>query len=401
MKANLQEWIDRGIENYFPSKEIFLNMLQAKKKYSIYLGVDATGPLLHLGHSTNLFILRKLQDEGHKIIFLVGDFTAMIGDPTDKLSTRQPLSRKEVLKNALTYKKQAGKILNFSGKNPVIIKYNSRWLSKINFSQLINISSHLTVQQLISRDMFQERLKNGKTISLHEFLYPLMQGYDSVAMKVDMEIGGNDQTFNMLVGRDLAKKILKKDKIVLGTKLLINPKTNKKMMNKSEGSFISLLDNRDDMFGKIMSLPDECIMPCFNLCTDLSNDKILEIERKLKFGANPKDIKILLAKEIVKIYHSEKDASLAFENFSHIFSNKEIPYEVATYKPKNKKCEKLIEFLVQSKMASTKNEARRLIIQGAVKIDKEKITDIYDTICFHEGMIFQVGKRKFLKITLK
>jgi len=399
-KASINEWLERGVENIYPSSNYFSKILKSKKKISIYLGIDATGSQLHLGHSTNFFILRKLQDLGHKIIILVGDFTAMIGDPTDKMATRQPLTRKEVLKNCQTYQEQAEKILQFSGKNPVKIAFNSKWLSKLVFSDLVEIASHLTVQQLLSRDMFQKRLQEKKQIALHEFLYPLMQGYDSVAMEIDAEMGGNDQTFNMLVGRDLTKRILNKEKIVIATRLLENPKTGKKMMSKSEGDFIALNDSPQEMFGKVMSLPDENILPCFNLCTDLPTDEIRKIENDLKKGANPRDIKIKLANEIVAIYHSIEYAKNAEAEFNRIFKDKEIPFDIPVFKIKSGKCVGIIELLKITDLCESKGEARRILLQGGVRIDKSKITDVNGKICVHNGMIIQAGKRRFVKINL-
>jgi tyrosyl-tRNA synthetase len=252
----------RYIEKIYPSKKELKKILISGRRLTIYIGVDPTAPHLHLGHSTNFLLLKKFQQLGHKVIFLIGSFTAQIGDPGGRLNIRRPLSQKEVLGNCKGYKKQAGSILDFSlKKNPVQLKFNDQWLSKITLEQLIKLMTRMTVGQLIKREMFQRRIKEKKEIYLHEFLYPLLQGYDSVVMKVDIEMGGNDQTFNMMVGRKLVKDYLKKEKLVIATKLLVNPKTKRKLMSKSEGNFIALDDKPGQMYGKIMALPDEVILP--------------------------------------------------------------------------------------------------------------------------------------------
>jgi len=262
----------------------------------------------------------------------------------------------------------------------------------MSFDDVIRLSAHVTVQQMIIRDMFQERLKNGKSIGVNEFLYPLMQGYDSVAMKIDGEVGGNDQTFNMLVGRDLEKKLLNKDKLVFTTRLLVDAESGKKM-SKTEGGLISLSDSPQDMFGKTMALPDEAIIQVFIDCTYLKMTEIKEMEKALKSGANPRDLKLKLAYEIVKMYHSSEDAEKAKEYFISTFSKKEIPTEIPEIKPTNYD---IITVLTEAKICASKTQARQVIAQGGVKINDKKINDIATKVS--TGDVIQKGSRWFVKV---
>jgi len=383
---NLKRWVDK----IYPSEKEFLKALKTQK-LTIYHGVDPTAPGLHLGHSTNYLLLKKFQNLGHKIIILIGDFTAQIGDPTGKLSERKALTKKQVLKNAETYKSQISKILDFKSKiNPVQIKFNSKWYEKIKFADLMKLMANFTHGKMIKRNMFQQRLKKGQEINFIEFIYPMLQGYDSVAMNVDVEVGGTDQTFNMMAGRDLLKKYKKKEKFVITTKLLENPKTGKKLMSKSEGNYIALNDSPKDMFGKVMALPDEAIMHCFELCTEVS---LIEV-KKIK---NPKDAKARLAKEIITIYHSKKEAESAEKEFNKIFKEKKLPTEIPEIRIKEKKIN-ILDLLVKTKLAPSKSEAKRLILQKGVKIDGEVQKDWREVIEIKKGLIIQVGKRRFAKI---
>ena len=396
----IKEVLDNSkIERIYPSKSTLEKVLKSGKRLTIYHGIDPTGPQLHLGHSTNYFILRNLQKLGHKFILLIGDFTAMIGDPSDKSATRKPLTREQVLRNARGYKKQLGKILDFSSKtNPIEIKFNSSWLDKLTFRELAEISANFTVFQLLKRDMFQQRIKKGRTIGLHEFLYPIMQGYDSVAMDVDMEVGGADQMFNMLVGRDLMEKVKNKEKFVITTKLLIDPKTDKKIMNKSEGRYIALEDSAKEMYGKTMSLPDEVILTCLELCTEVPQEDLKKIKRELKSRMiNPRDAKARLAREIVTIYYSKTAAIKAEKEFNRIFKERKLPSQVKCYKL-NVKSLNILDLLIKTKLAPSKSEAKRLIKQGAVKLDNNIIKDWQQKITFSKKAILQVGKRRFIKL---
>jgi len=391
----INEIITRSISEIYPSKEEFKKVLNSGKKLRVYIGADATGSSLHLGHSTNFLLLEKFRKLGHEVIVLFGDFTARIGDPTDKDAARVKLSKKEVEEHIKSWKKQISKVVYFSGKNKSLIKKNSKWLSKINFEHLIELSSFFTVQQMMERDMFNKRLKENKPIYLHEFLYPLMQGYDSVAMDVDVEIGGTDQTFNMLAGRTLQKKINNKEKFVITTTLLENPLTGKKLMSKSEGSFIGLDDTPTAMFGKVMALPDEIIIQMFVDTTLVSSKEINEIKKALQKGDNPKDSKIKLAYEIVKIYHGEKKANQAKKDFISVFSGGAIPKDVPTYK--RNEGESIIESLFNAGVES-KTELKRLIQAGSIKnLDRDEIIKDWNAPT-KEGT-YKIGKHRFLKIT--
>ncbi len=388
----IEQCLNRWVDEIYPSKEKFLKELKSRK-LTIYHGVDPTAPDLHLGHSTNYLLLRKLQGLGHRVIILIGSFTAQIGDPTGKDSARKPLSKKQVLNNAKTYKKQIGKILDFTSKNNLVqIKFNDKWYEKMKISDFMNLMSHFTYGQMIKRNMFQQRLKKGQEINFIEFIYPMLQGYDSVAMDVDAEVGGTDQMFNMMRGRDMMRDYKNKEKFVITTKLLENPKTGKKLMSKSEGGYVALNDSAKEMFGKIMSLSDEAVIPCLNLCTTIPV-KDIESFKKL----NPRDAKVRLGKEIVKMYYSAKEAQKVAKEFEKIFKRKEMPSEIAEVKIKEKELN-ILDLLVKTKLVSSKSEAKRLVLQGGVKIDKKLKKDWQEKIKIKSGSVIQVGKRKFVKI---
>jgi tyrosyl-tRNA synthetase len=319
----IKEVLEKGVEKIYPSKEALEKVLKSGKRIRLYCGFDPTSPTLHIGNAIQIRKLAQFQKLGHEMIFLLGDFTGMIGDPTDKIAARRMLTRQQVKNNLKNYKKQASKILKFSGKNPAKIMFNSKWSDKLNFIKLIELASNFTVQQMITRDMFQERIKKHKPIYLHEFLYPLAQAYDSVAMNVDLEIGGNDQTFNMLCGRDLVKAVKNKEKFVLTTKLL-NDSSGKKM-GKTEGNIINLDEKPEEMFGKIMAWPDSLIIPGFELCTDLSLEEIDKIKKQKN---NPRDDKVRLAREIVSIHHSKLLAEKAEKEFNRLFREGKKPTNI-------------------------------------------------------------------------
>ena len=395
----IKETLDRWVEKIYPSKEEFEKLLKSGRKLTIYHGIDPTAPHLHLGHSTNFFLLKQLQKLGQKIILLIGDFTAQIGDPTEKSTTRKALTRKEVLKNCRTYQKQAGQILSFKSlKNPVELKFNSQWLSKLIPEEIIKLAANFTHSQVIKRDMFQQRIKKGKEIYLHEFLYPLLQAYDSVALNADVELGGTDQIFNMLRGRDLMKIYRNKEKFIIATPLLINPKTGRKLMSKSEGNFIALDDQPNVMFGKTMALPDEIILPCLRLCTEMPLEKTEEIEKSLRLRKiNPRKAKIILAREVVSIYHGKKAAEKAEKEFNRIFREKKLPTRIPEVQIREKTLN-ILDLLVKTKLASSKSQAKRLIFQKGVKIDGKIQRDWREVIQIKKGLLIQVGKRKFKKI---
>jgi len=389
----INELLTRGVENVYPSKEFLAARLKEGKQLTLYTGYDPTAPTLHIGHAITMMKLRQFQDLGHKIIMLIGDFTGMIGDPTDKTATRKQLTKKEVLENCKNYKAQASTILNFKGSNAVEVRYNSKWLAEMNFADILELSAHFTVPRLLERDMFQERLKEGKTVSLHEFLYPVMQAYDSVAMDVDGEVGGNDQTFNMLAGRTLMKDLKNKEKFVLTTKLLTDP-TGKKM-GKSEGNMIALSDAPEDMFGKVMSWSDGMIMGGFELCTKLPEEELVNIKKEMSSGANPRDLKLRLAEEIVKTFLGEKSAQKAKEYFVSTFSKKEIPTDIPEIKPS---AYDVSTVLVEAKICASKGEARRNIDQGGVRINEQKVEPGNYAAEVKAGDIVQKGSRFFVRV---
>ena len=393
----IEEILNRSVAEVLPTRQELKDVLLSGKKLRIYIGADATGPQLHIGHATNFMILEKLRQLGHEVIVLFGDFTALIGDPTDKSAARVRLTKAQVEANIKSWKEQIAPILDFKDrKNPAKILRNSKWLAKLKFTNLIDIAANFTVQRMLERDMYEKRIEEGKPIHLHEFFYPLMQGYDSVAMDVDLEIGGTDQTFNMLVGRTLQKNYNNREKFVLSTTLLVNPKTNKKLMSKSKGGFIALNDSSEQMFGKTMALPDEVIIQVFTDCTYLPLDEIKQMEKDLQSWANPRDLKMKLAHELVKIYHGGKAAGEAQANFVKVFSKKETPEEVKSFKVKSNK---LLEVLEETGLVTSKSEARRVVEQGGVKVDDNIVSDVNINLAAGEHLI-QKGKRFFVRVII-
>ena len=389
----IEEALTRGVEKVLPSKE-GLAKLMSQKKIRLYLGVDPTSPNLHLGHIIPLRKLQQFADLGHEAILLFGTFTAQIGDPSGRDERRKPLTPEEVEKNMADYKKQASKVLDFS---KVKVKRNGDWLSKFNFSDVAKLASRITVPRLLERDMFQERMKKGQEVWLNEFLYPLMQGYDSVAMDVDLEIGGNDQTFNMLVGRDLQKSINKKEKFVLTTPMLVGLDGRK--MSKTLGNTVNIADKPNEMYGKIMSLKDELIIPYFQICTDTESEEIAAMAKEMKANKmNPRDAKARLAGEIVKMYHGQQVAKAAAVEFDRVFKEKKLPQDISKITVKEKEMP-LIDLLFKTKLASSKSEAKRLIIQGAIKINDKPQNDWQAVIAIKKGMVLKAGKRKFCQIS--
>ena len=387
----INELLDRGVENIYPKREFLESRLKSGEQLTLYTGYDPTGPSLHIGHGITLLKLRDFQKLGHKIIMLIGDFTGMIGDPTDKTSARQKLTRDQVLENAKEYQKQASAILDFAGDNPVEVRYNSEWSDKLTGSDFFELTSHFTVPRLLERDMFQERLKSGGTIYLHEFLYPVMQAYDCVAMGVDGEVGGNDQTFNMLAGRTLMKDLKNKEKFVIAGKLLTDD--GGKKMGKTEGNMIAFSDTPEDVFGKVMRWTDEMIIPGFEICTRLDIGEVEDIKKKLEAGENPRDAKMKLAFEVSKTFLGEDSANQGQTNFEKVIQSKDKPDEIPELKPSSNN---IVDVLVESKICKSKSEARQMIEQGGVKVNDEKVETIeVDT---KAGDVVQKGKRFFVRI---
>jgi len=396
----IDEVLNRGtIVEILPGNEEFRTKLLSGKKLRFYIGFDATSPTLHLSHAKNIMLMEKFRQLGHEVIILFGDFTARIGDPSGESSARKQLSRKEVVNNVKKWKQLIKPLMNFSDyKNPPKIKYNNDWLSKLTMEEIIDLASHFTVQRMLERDMYQKRIKEEKPIYLHEFLYPLMQGYDSVAMDVDVEVCGTDQIFNALAGRDLMKKLKGKDKFVVAVTLMENPKTGE-LMSKSKGTGVFLDANPIQMYGQIMAQPDEMMEILFINNTYLSREEIEGI-----VAGNPRDAKARLAFEIVKIFYGEKPAKIAGEEFNRVFHNKELPSDIPSFEtPKNNYF--ILDLLFDAKLASSKNEAKRLVEGGGVEIinkdKKERISDWKKEVNLQDGMIIKVGSRKFIKIKIK
>lgn len=449
-KNKIDELLTRGVEHIYPSPAALRSALSSGNKLTIYLGIDPTGPTLHLGHSVPLLKLCQFQELGHQVILLVGDFTAQIGDPSGKISVRKQLTRKQVLENCKLYTKQAAAILDMK---KVEVKFNSTWLAKLGLSEVLGLASEFTVQQMLERDMFQKRLavklickncnhvnfvpekqfyiqseikrrstqsKNyswkcsscgkdfyvdtsnrifSQPIYLHEFLYPLMQGYDSVAMGVDIEVGGNDQTFNMLVGREMMRResVTKlagtqvKDKIVITMKLLTSPIGEK--MGKTTSNLIALDDSAEGMYGEIMSLPDGLLSLGFELCTRVAMNEVEMIMR-----ANPRDAKMRLAREIVALYHGKAVARKAEEQFVRTFQKHEAPEKIEEVRIMNHELG-IVDLLVEAKLAGSKSEARRVVEQGGVKVDGKVVNDPNAEIKLSkQGVLVQKGKRHFVKV---
>lgn len=383
--------LSRGVQDVIVRADLE-KLLNSGKKLRVYLGIDPTSTRITLGNAVPLRKLRDFQNLGHEVIFLVGSFTALIGDTSDKDAMRKVMTQDEIESNFKTYKQQAAKILDFSKAK---IMYNGDWLSKLKFADIIKLAQNFTVQQMIERDMYQKRLADKKPIGLHEFLYPLMQGYDSVHLEVDVEIGGNDQLFNMLAGRTLLKIYKNKDKHVITTPLIAGLDGRK--MSKSYGNTVDLTDEPNDMFGKIMSLKDDLIIKYFELCTDVPLDEISAVAESLKAGANPRDAKARLGREIVALYHGEKAAARAEQEFTAVFQKHEKPADMPTRKIENRKW-KIDDLLSELGLVSSKSEARRLVEQGGVRVDDKVLSDWKAVVAVKKGMVVQVGKRKFVKI---
>ena len=388
----LEEFLSRGVENIYPKKDFLKSKLDKREKLRIYAGIDPTGESLHLGHAMVFRKLAKLHEMGHTVILLIGSFTAKIGDPTGKMSARVQLTDADIKKNMKSYIDQLSGILDFNDKkNPIEVAYNDSWLAPMSFADVVSLSSHFTVHQMLERDMFQERIKAEKPIFIHEFLYPLMQGSDSVALDVDMEIGGNDQTFNMLAGRTLMKEMKEKEKIVMTLELLTDAQGKK--MSKTDNNFIALTNSGNDMYGKIMSWPDEMIEKGFRMLTDVTSDEIAEMIKSIKKGANPRDVKMKLAYEVVRLYKSETDAKSAQENFTSVFSQGNKPTDIETIKVSSKD---IIEVLVETKLATSKTDARKLLDQKSVKVNDEVVAQGF---VFKKGeSLVQKGKRHFIRV---
>lgn len=387
-EEKVQEIITRGIHSILPDRATLEKKL-TEKKLRIYHGIDATAPDLHVGHMSQLRRLRRLQDLGHEIILLVGDFTAMIGDPTDKSAARKKLTREDVEKNGASYKEQAGKILRFEGDNKATLRYNSQWHSTLTFEDVIELASHVTVQQLLRRDMFEKRMASDSPIHFHELMYPLMQGYDSVALDVDVETGGQDQIFNMLMGATFMKQLKGKTKYVIAGKLLVDPSGKK--IGKTEGNMVTLTDTPESMYEKIMSWGDGIVPLALELCSMLPMDEVHEIEVKMKSGVlGGYEAKQLLARTLVTELHSPNAAKKAEEHYTSVAAASVSPESLPSVTVSAS--QNLIDILVVCGLAASKNAARRLVEQGGVRLNNETVSDQYATLPPGTHTL-QVGKR--------
>lgn len=372
--------LSRQVAEILPNKK-GLETLMKKGKIRLYLGIDPTGSQLHLGHTIALRKLQQFADLGHEAMLVIGTGTVLAGDPSQRDSARPRITEKEIAQNIKTWKRQAGKIIDFS---KVKMVQNGDWLKKLRLPDILDIASHLSATRLLQRDMFQRRLKHGDTVWTHEMLYPLLQGYDSVALDVDLEVGGTDQVFNMLVGRELQKKMNNHEKYVLTIPMI--PGLDGNPMSKTSENTVNLADSPQDMYGKLMSLRDELVKEYFELCTDI----------KPRPGS-VRDQKAQLAHEIVSLYHNKAQADKAEQEFSRVFREKKQPSSIPELKAKKQQMQ-LVELLVLGKLAVSKSEARRLIEQGGVQIDGERVDDINKKIPYKKGTIIRVGKRNFRKM---
>lgn len=393
----IEELLTRGVDTIYPTKEELEKVLRAGKKLTLYMGFDPTGDKLHVGHMVGLMKMADWQKLGHKVIFLIGDGTGQAGDPSGKTKSRDTFFTNEQLRqNAKDYVMQASKIVKFDGDNPIKIKYNGDWLNKLDLPKMLEIAGHFTLQQLLERDLYQERMKQNEPVNLRAFLYPLLQGYDSVTMEVDLEIGGTDQTFNMLVGRQLVKDYLKKDKFVMSTPLLADANGNK--IGKTEGNAIAITDTPNDLYAKILSFPDEIIVKGFEYLTRIPMQELRSIEKTISSGENPMVYKKKLAHAIVAMLNTDNDARLAQEAFERNVQRGELP-ETITEISLGDTDEEFVneDLLVDLGLATSKSDAKRLFQQGGVEVDGKRV-GLNENIQILNGMIVRIGKRKIVKL---
>ena len=377
------EVLVRQVAEILPSRK-GLEKVMKKKKIRLYLGVDPTGKHLHLGHAIALRKLQQFADLGHEAILLIGTGTVLAGDPSQRTTARPLITQEEIKENIKTWRKQAAKVVDFS---KVKVRFNGDWLLKLRLPEIVRIASNISAAQLFQRDMFQERLKRGDTVWTHEILYPVLQGYDSVALDVDLEIGGTDQLFNMLVGRELQKKMRNREKYVLCTPMLLG--LDGRPMSKTSGNMVNILDAPQEMYGKLMSMKDELISHYFELCTEVPSQ-----ETK---GLAPREAKARLAREIGALYHGAPAAKKAEQEFNRIFREKQLPSNIPRVALKAKELS-LLDLIIQTGLAHSKAEARRLVEQRGVKINGETQENWRAAVKIQEGTVVQAGKRRFVEI---
>ncbi len=399
MKTDL---LDRGVENIIPSRTKLQELLNSGKKLNIYLGIDPTATRIHIGHAVPLRKLNSFANLGHNVTFLIGDFTALIGDTSDKDSERPVLTTEEIRANFASYKKLAEKVLDFS---KVKVVYNSEWLSKLTFIDIIKLTQHFSAGDFVGRELIKKRLSSGKHVGLHELLYPVMQGYDSYHLDTDIQLGGTDQTFNMQAGRILQKDLRGKESFIIANGFLEG--TDGRKMSKSWGNAIWLDDEPNEMYGKVMSLKDDLILSYFTLATNITKEEIAGYEKSLKSGSNPMDLKKALAHQIVLELHNEEAADLAAEYFQKTVQNKETPDDIEEFSlsVENKDAQyemMVIDILTKANLNISNSEVRRLIKQGGVSIGNIKITNQNQIIQINtvNGQIIKIGKRIYRKIKI-
>ncbi|ALP05019.1 tyrosine--tRNA ligase [Clostridioides difficile] len=390
--------IMKGVDDLIDEKELREKLIKSEKEGKpmiVKLGLDPSAPDIHLGHTVVLRKMKQLQDLGHQIVIIIGDFTGKIGDPTGKSKARKALTTEQVLANAKTYEEQIFKVLD---KEKTIVRFNSEWLAKLNFEDVIKLAATITVARMLEREDFKKRYEGQMPISVHEFFYPLMQAYDSIALEADIELGGTDQRFNLLMGRSLQREFGMESQIVIMMPL-IEGLDGKEKMSKSLGNYIGIDEEAGIMYQKSMEIPDELIIKYYNLVTDVHPDEVNRIESQLKEGSvNPRDIKMNLAREIVTLYHGEESAKEAEERFKSVFQKGQIPEDIQTIQVKEDGFD-LIEVLVSNEIVKSKSEVRRLASQGGVKVNGEKVEDL-STIVKESELVVQIGKKKFVKIEL-
>ncbi|MDX1706605.1 tyrosine--tRNA ligase [Pseudidiomarina sp.] len=395
--ADMFAAIARGTEEILLEDEL-KDKIASGKPLVIKAGFDPTAPDLHLGHTVLINKLRTFQDLGHRVIFLIGDFTGMIGDPTGKNVTRKPLSRDDVIANAQSYKEQVFKILD---PEKTTIRFNSEWMNELGADGMIKLAARQTVARMLERDDFKKRYSTGQPIAIHEFLYPLVQGWDSVALQADVELGGTDQRFNLLMGRELQKDEGQRPQTVIMTPLLEGLDGVQKM-SKSLGNYIGITEPANEMFGKIMSVSDELMWRYFELLSFVPLAEIEDFKKAVQQGANPRDYKVLLAKEIIARFHSAADADAAEQDFIQRFSKNAIPDDMPEVTLTSDNGDMAIANLLKAAdLVGSTSDAMRMIKQGAVKIDGEKVTDTRLAVAAGSTAVYQVGKRKFARITLE
>ncbi|MGX2948589.1 tyrosine--tRNA ligase [Frederiksenia canicola] len=386
--------LKRGVEDVYSEADL-IEKLKENRPLRVKLGADPTAPDIHLGHTVVLNKLRQFQQLGHEVIFLIGDFTGMVGDPSGKNSTRPPLTREDVLRNAETYKQQIFKILD---PQKTRIVFNSEWLGELGTEGMIRLASNYTVARMLERDDFKKRFSNNQPIAIHEFIYPLLQGHDSVALHADVELGGTDQTFNLLIGRELQKSAGQKPQVAMTLPLLVGLDGEKKM-SKSLGNYIGVTEAPSEMFGKVMSISDELMWDWYNLLSFRPLDEIAQFKADVANGKNPRDVKILLAKEIIARFHSEADADAAEQEFINRFQKGAMPDEMPEFTFEGEIG--LANLLKEAGLVASTSEAIRSVNQGGVKIDGEKVEDSKLVIQAGTTAVYQVGKRKFARVTVK